>query len=153
MEEDEYRSTYHDFNQTRCVFEKAILSRQCGCRHSHKFCLAEREGIACQDNHQQRRCMNFLDMVRVKAQFILKHIRPGEPLPHGKEIRIQLGSLRGLATKLEIPIKDNKIEDIDSLLIQADQVYSGPGDYPVDTIIRTIKETQGRRKRHRGAKS
>ena len=153
MEEDEYRSTYHDFNQTRCVFEKAILSRQSGCQHSHKFCLAEREGIACQDNHQQRRCMSFLEMVRVKAQFILKLIRPDEPLPHAKEIRIQLGSLRGLAKKLDIPLKDNEIEDINSLLVQADEAYSGLSHYPFDDMIRTIKETQGRRKRHRGANS
>ena len=149
MEEDEYRSTYHEFNQIRCAFEKGILSRRCNCRHSHKFCIAEREGVSCQDKQRQQRCMRFLELVREKSQFIFKLIRPGEPLPHAKEIRVQLGSLNGLANTLEIPIQDNEIADIDLLLNEADQLYSSLDEYPHDAMIRTIRETQGRRRRSR----
>ena len=153
MEEDEYRNTYQQFNQIQCAFEKAVLTRRCNCRHAHKFCLAEREGIACQSAPEQQRCLRFLQLVREKSQFVLKLTRPGEPLPHAKAIKVQLGSLNGLAEVLEISIQDNEIDDIDGLLSRAEQAYSGLDNLPFDTLIRAINVTQGRRARSRKPKS
>jgi hypothetical protein len=153
MEENEYRNTYQQFNQTRCVFEKAILSRRCGCHLSHKFCLAEREGIACHSKQHQQRCTRFLELVRDKAQFVLKLIRPGEPLPHAKEIRVQLGSLTGLAKTIQLSLKDNEIDDIDTLLSEAEQAYLNLDGLPFDAMIRAIKNARGRRPRRANKKS
>jgi hypothetical protein len=153
MEEDAYRSTYRQFNQTRCAFEKAILTRRCNCVHAHKFCLAEREGIACQANPNQQRCLQFLELARQKARFVLQLTRSDEPLPHAKEIRVQLGSLSGLAQSLEIPLKDNEIGNIDTLLSMAEQNFTSLNNLPFDSLIRAIKETQGRRPRRKTGKS
>lgn len=153
MEEDEYRSTYRQFNQTRCAFEKAILSRRCNCVHAHKFCLAEREGIACNAHPNQQRCLQFLELARQKARFVLQLTRPDDALPHAKEIRVQLGSLIGLAESLEIPLKDNEIENIDTLLSMAEQNFTSLDELPFDTLIRVIRETQGRRPRRKTSKS
>jgi len=146
MEEDEYRATYQQFNQTRCVFEKAILSRRANCQHAHKFCLAEREGVACQSASDQPRCDNFLHETRHKALFALKLTQIDGALPHAKEIRVQLGGLTGLAELLNTAESEN-IADASDLLISAEKQYEGLANIPYDTIVRAVMRIEGRQRR------
>ncbi len=119
MDENEYRSAYQSLNQTRCVFEKSILTQNCGCRLHQRFNLAEREGIRCLDVAAQARCKLFLDQVRSRARFALKLTDiVGNLLPHNKEIQVQKGAL--LALRPELPNRpDTPIEDIRALIEQA----------------------------------
>jgi len=146
MEEDEYRATYHEFNKTRCAFEKAILSRRAGCPHAHKFCLAEREGIACQSPLKQPQCDRFLETIREKALFALKITRPGDRLPHAKEIRIQLGSLEGLIEALDMEGEVSQ-ENISRLVEAATDKYKTFQQLPFDRLIRNISQIQARQKK------
>ena len=148
MEEDEYRSTYHQFNQTRCAFEKAILSRRVSCRHAHKFCLAEREGVSCQSATHQQRCLHFLQQARQNALFALKLTQLDGALPHAKEMRVQLGSLIGVAEKMDGQPPET-INDADDLLARAELAFDGLDELPFDSIVRAIKRIQGRRRRDR----
>ena len=145
MEEDEYRSAYHQVNQTRCVFEKAILSRRCACTHSHKFCLAEREGVACQAKDNQKRCQQFLQQAREKALFVLKLTQLGGVLPHAKEIRVQLGSLSGL-TELLDSTEPETISDANDLLNRAEKKYNGIDKIPTESLVRAIMRMEGRKR-------
>ena len=145
MEEDQYRSTYHQVNQLRCVFEKAILSRRCSCPLSHKFCLAEREGVSCLQPENQQRCQTLLKHSREKALFVFKLTQIEGALPHAKEIRVQLGSLSGLAELLGQEETEN-IEDINHLLNQTEEQYPRLEALPYDTLIRAISRIQGRRR-------
>ena len=108
MDENEYRSAYHSLNETRCVFEKSILTLNCQCRNAEKFNLAEREGIRCTDQQAQHRCSLFLGSVRQQARFALKLTDiVGNLLPHSKEIQVQKGALLGLE-----PDKPNRPETL-----------------------------------------
>jgi len=146
MEEDEYRATYQQFNQTRCAFEKAILSRRCSCQHAHKFCLAEREGVSCQIPARQKRCQDFLHQARQKALFALKLTQVGDILPHAKEIRVQLGSLTGLAKLLD-ESEPETITNANDLLDRAEQQYSNLQELPFESLVRAIMKFEGRKRR------
>lgn len=146
MEEDQYRATYQQLNQTRCVFEKAILSRRASCAQSHKFCLAEREGVSCQSVADQERCQDFLQAARSKALFALKITHIDGALPHAKEIRVQLGGLTGLAELLDLDDPE-ETHDACELVRSAANRYEGLANLPYDTIIRAIMRIQGRRRR------
>ncbi len=148
MDEQEYRSTYHSVNPIRCVFEKSINSRQTGCRRSHRFCLADREGISCTDNNCQSMCQQFLDHLRNKALFSLKLTRVLGPLPHAKEMRVQTGGILGLQelmTEQSRPVKP----DINLLLENAVQKFNGIEALPFDELMRAVNQYQGRSKRYK----
>jgi len=146
MEEDEYRSTYHQVNQIRCAYEKAILSRRCACAHAHKFCLAEREGVSCQTKNNQERCLKFLQQARENALFVLKLTQlQNSPLPHAKEIRVQLGSLTGLSELLD-GAEPETIADANDLLDRAERQYTDISNIPVETLVRAIKRMEARKK-------
>ena len=153
MEENEYRSIYQAFNPLACSFEKSILSRRCQCTAAHKFCLAEREGVSCQDTAAQRLCREFLQLVRSKARFALKLTRPAENLPHAMEIRIQLGSLAGLDQLLNANPCGNTVNDIAGLLRQSKEKFPDPEQLPFDLLIQSVSRFKGRQRRRKDHKA
>ncbi len=146
MEEDQYRLTYRQVNQLKCAFEKTILAGHCACPLSHKFCLAEREGISCQQTENRQRCQNLLQKSRKKTLFVFKLTRFDGVLPHAKEIRVQLGILTGLAELLGQPETEN-ICDINQLLAIAEEHYPDLDKLPYEPLIRAVNRAQGRRRK------
>lgn len=153
MEEDEYRSAYHAINQRRCVFEKSVLSRRAACVHAHRFCLADREGVTCQDEAAMAQCKSLLDTLRDKAGFALKLPRIDGPLPHAKEVKVQTGGLLGMQQQLcHDPARtDGQIADIHALIEQALSRFGGLDALPYTEIARSIVlfDGRGRRRRNR----
>lgn len=147
MEEDEYRSTYQSVNQIRCIYEKGLNSRRMSCSHMRRFFLADREGVGCQTETAVRRCQRFLDTVRSKARFALQLTTVDGPLPHNKEIKVQIGGLEGLqalvsAASAEVP---NAFE----VLNQAEQEYGSVEQLPYTEIMPAIAQARGRQRRNR----
>lgn len=156
MEEGEYRDTYHDFNQRRCLFEKSILSRKTMCENAHRFCLADREGVACQKQGAHAQCTMLLTNLRNSARFALKQTNLDEPLPHAKEIKVQTGGLLGLQSILNDnaalePIlglgQEVNIENIFTLVQQAITKYGDLNSLPYTEIARMIVQFEGRKRR------
>ena len=151
MEEDQYRKTYNSFNELRCVYEKAINSRRCTCSASHRFNLADREGVSCQSQQAAQRCKNILELMRKNAGFALKLPETdGSPLPHAKEIKVQVGGLLGIQT-LVFSEKENaeKVDDIDLILRTALEQYGDFPSLPFTEIVKSITTFKGRKKRSR----
>ncbi len=150
MEEGEYRETYHEFNQLRCKFEKSILSRQTMCEHAHRFCLADREGVACSNNPANAQCELLLSQLRSKAIFALKLTKIEGPLPHAKEVKVQTGGLIGLSNIVCAADPKNKaIENIFGLIEQAKTKFGSLDELPYDEIARQIVQYQGRKRSRR----
>lgn len=151
MEEQEYRKTYHDLNQRRCIFEKTINSRRCSCEKAQRFHLADREGTACTSAAGHALCAEFLNGMRHKARFALHLTRADAPLPHTREIRVQTGGLLGLQVLL-YPEKAGQqhIENVLGLIDLALQRFGRLTDLPYEGIIQSIVKFEGRRKRPRG---
>ena len=69
MDQDAFRETYHDVNRRACIFERAILTQQCRCRQADRFCIAEREGVACLSAEGNRRCATAVDILREQCGY------------------------------------------------------------------------------------
>ena len=147
VEEDEYRSTYQNINQRRCVFEKAILTRRCSCRCSARFYLADREGIACDSTGAHNRCRHFITQLRENARFVLKITALEGELPHAKEIKVQNGGLLGLQRVLHPDLSGNKVIDVAGLTALGEQTYGSLEQIPYQEIVKSIAHFEGRRRR------
>lgn len=150
MDEGEYRGIYHEVNQRRCVFEKSILSRQTMCEHAHRFCLADREGVACQDDGAQLLCQRLLEHLRNNALFALKLTQLDGPLPHAKEVKVQTGGLLGLRAIIQpdTPAAE-RIDNISALIQAATHLSQDLSDLPYEQIARSIGQFEGRNRRRR----
>lgn len=147
MEEGEYRSTYHSVNQQRCIFEKSVLSRRADCCYAHRFCLADREGIACQDKTAQDICKHVLDMLRNNSLFALQLTRIDGPLPHAKEMKVQLGGLAGIKKALGVQVDtEQHIENVHETIKNMIEKFGSLDDLPYTEIARSVSEYKERKR-------
>lgn len=150
MEEQEYRATYEAINQHRCIFEKAINSRRCNCEQSERFCLADREGVACRSVQGNAWCSELLAAMRRNARFALQLTHAEGPLPHNREIRVQTGGLLGLQEQLHPQqAGQDTVSDIHGLVKQALERYRRIDALPYERIVQAIVAFHGRRRRFR----
>ena len=151
MEEDEYKATYNELAAVRCVFEKALLNHQAKCALSRHFCLADREGYACENELSADKCRDFLEKLREKSTFVLKMHEISGPLPHNMEIRVQAGGLMGVAKLLSVKTEGQSkkpvIDDINRILNMAKKEYGLLENLPYSEIIQSVVQFQGRRRR------
>ena len=153
MEEEEYRATYRAVNRRRCVFEKAISSRRCNCGQSARFHLADREGVSCESETGNALCIALLDTLRRKARFALHVTHADAPLPHAKEIRVQIGGMLGLQKLLRTELAQaDSVSDINGLAVEAIDRYGRIEALPYELILQTLVSFEGRRKRMRPGK-
>ena len=139
MDETEYKESYKKVNERPCIFSKAILRRCCNCRHAQKLLLAEREAMACLSATAQQRCEQLLPLLRQKAAFALKLTHTDGMLPHGKEIKVQCGSMLGLQQELGAnPVEEPTVEDIYNLIDQAEAFYDSFEKFPFNEMVRNI---------------
>lgn len=152
MEEGEFRDTYNRIRELPCPFEKTLLSRQCDCRRAQRFNLAEREGVSCTAWTAQRNCNTLLDLLRQNARFSLGLTTVSGPLPHAKEIRVQIGGLMGLRRVVHPNEGSSRVEDIGALVTAARTAFGRLQDLPFHEIVKTIAAYQGRRRSSRRPK-
>lgn len=146
MDSQVLRETYSDFNERPCPFEKAILTNNGRCARAERFCIAEREGVTCNADAAQARCLAYLDLVRLRARFALKSADAAAALPHAKAMRVQVGGLRGVRLALEpaIPVA-GQIACIDALLEAAVARFGALDALPFQIIVQQIAAYRGRR--------
>lgn len=148
MEEDEYRSTYAAVNERRCVLEKALNSRTVRCSHCERFYLADREAVGCKSDPAQRRCQELLVRMREGARFALQMTHIGGPLPHNKEIKVQIGGLQGLQALIDPQsARDAGVDDVFGLLNAAEQRFGALPAFPFQEMVKHITRFQGRNRR------
>lgn len=133
MDEDQYRSAYREMNPTRCYFEKLLLLRYGQCEQAEKLLLAEREAFACKDAIAQQQCRRLLDNLRANARFALQITQANSPLPHAKEIKVQVGGIYGLQQLLA---DTTILSDEDARFGEQAQERA-----PIENVHGTINET------------
>ncbi|MBK1632719.1 hypothetical protein CKO31_18610 [Thiohalocapsa halophila] len=149
MDQDAFRDTYNAVNERRCPYEKSILTGNCACRRSKRFCIAEREGVHCTADDAQTRCLEFLEHLRTQARFALRTTDGHAALPHAKAMRIQVGGLRGVRAALAADQPEAgqaaPVEDVDGLLGAAVDRFGALEALPYGRIIQQIAAYKGRR--------
>ncbi len=150
MDEDHYRSTYSSVNQRRCYYEKAILTKRAHCSRANIFCLAERQGVACHSDVAQYQCKLLLIEMRLRSRFALGIPSIEGPLPHAKEIKVQLGGLLGMRLALEPELaEETPIADIHELVNGLTDRCGNLDALPYDEIVKSVAKFQGRKKRRK----
>ena len=150
MDETQYRQTYRQVNRQRCVFEKALQTRQAACSQSHRFCLADREGVSCQLDLAHKRCTSLQELLRSNANFALGLPRIDSPLPHNKEIKVQLGGLLGIQHCLCEQGAESQIDDVHTLLTQSIERYGSLTEIPFEQVVKFIVSFEVKRRRRSG---
>lgn len=148
MQENEYRSAYKSLNPHKCVFEKAINSRRCTCDASKRFNLADREGVACADALLLKRCEQYLGSMRENARFSLQLTQIDGPLPHAKEIKVQLASV----TELHKILHSESASDLPNIretISDGVEKYGAIENFPYSELTKAVSQFQSRKKRQR----
>ena len=147
MDNELFRRTYRDINERFCPFEKGILTNNCACSRARRFCIAEREGVHCNSDEAQSRCIELLELMRQKARFALKSTEERSALPHAKAMRVQVGGLRGLHAAVQpdeaVPVK---IPDINGIVEAAIARFGDLASVPFQLVIQQIAAYKGRRR-------
>ena len=148
MDTQALRETYDEINECACPYEKAILTGQCECSRADRFCLAEREGVRCNAEPAQARCLKLIETLRGQARFALKTLDQQAALAHNKALRVQVGGLQGLHKALwpkqKLPLM---IGDIDALIERAIAEFGGLDALPFGQIVQQLAAYKGRRRR------
>ena len=147
MDEDEYRKTYQQINEVRCIFEKALCSLVCACSSSKPFRLADRTCYGCHSKSNQIQCTALLNHLRNQTRFVFKLNEIDGPLPHNKEIRVQNGGLSGLQKLLGI--EQDKVVDVQAIINQAVTEYGDIKDLPFDVLMQSVMAYKVRPKKQR----
>ena len=147
MDQEMFRQAYQAINDRFCPYEKTLLTRNGDCSRAERFCIAEREGVRCNDDAAQARCEAFLTLARQNARFALKATDQRTALPHAKAMRVQVGGLRGLQVALT-PDRPPPVHipDIDRLLAAASARFGDLATAPFQPIIQQIAAFQGRKR-------
>jgi hypothetical protein len=147
MDEDNYRSTYREFNELPCLFEKAVLQQCCRCHLAKHFNLAERIGVACTSDTAQDQCRAFLSIMKDKSIFALQlPVTEDGKLPHAKKIKIQCGGINGLQILQGAGDMD---KDVNHLLNNAVKHFGGLDQLPYEQIVRSVVSFEGRKRRNK----
>ena len=148
IDEDVYREVYRRVNRRACVFEKAILSGGCGCSLGQRLLLAEREAMSCSVPGARRTCAALCDLLRHKSRFALALRKVGGPLPHGPEIKIQVGGLLGVQGLFD-PADRKTVSDICAVVAKAAARYPEFEQLPFGEIVKSVVAYQGRKRKRR----
>lgn len=146
LDENAYRDSYETLNPLQCVFERAILRRCCGCEHSLRRYIAEREAAGCKDAAAHALCGALKTEMRHAAAFTLKLTHPDDPLPHNKQLKLQCGGLRGLAQSAGETLEET-VPNIFGALRTALARYGNVTALPFQEIIQYIRAYEPRARR------
>ena len=139
MDEDYYRSTISNIVTQECAFERSLLARHCDCSQSHRFNLAEREGIRCEAGLRNINCVRLKDFLRDNVNFAFHLKDTNEKLPYAKQIKMQAGGLLSLQKLVFDENSDSlKVVDVYQLVISLENKYPDFGQLPMIDILKEI---------------
>ena len=145
MDEDQFRTVYHEINAQRCIFEKAITNRRCDCQYKQRFLLAKREGIGCAHTASLQVCTDFLQILRDKSRFALRETFIDGVLPHNKELKVQAGGTLMLQALLQPQVSEaQQVQNIAALLTQALTEFSNLTQLPYGELVKGVVHYQVR---------
>jgi hypothetical protein len=131
MDEAAYRKTLQATHPRLCPFGKALFSGCVACSMAGRANLAERELVVCRDAARQGRCIRMHDVLRHNFGFAIHTLDDDAPIPHGQEMRIQCGGLRGLQYVL---CGDAEVTDV-AVLMEAVRQFWPAGDIPYSQVV------------------
>jgi hypothetical protein len=144
MDEHEYQEVYTSIAPAPCLFEKSILALKLTCVQSSRKNIAEREVVTCLSNACRARCDAWLYLIREKSQFALHLGDTTEPLPHAKELKVQVGGIRGLDLVLGQSSIDMNL-GVSEILEAAVERFDRLEAVPFTQVVQAVAQFKGRK--------
>ncbi len=121
-----------------CPFSHLILSGRCGCQHSAKDCIAEKEFGACLNERASIDCQSLYHHLRDNSDFALKAHHQSS-LSVGQQSKIKMGGLLALQ---EILTNSNTegIDNIVTLIALTKQTYHNFEKIPFSQLMPKISK-------------
>ncbi|MDH5436726.1 MAG: hypothetical protein OEX83_08195 [Gammaproteobacteria bacterium] len=132
-------------SELSCPFAKAIMSTQCTCEHSTRYLIAEREYAGCASETARTNCDFLFESFKENSRFVLKLTSTSEEIPHGKQMRIQIGGLQGLQKLVQENPSEDKVDNVHVCVQTAYEKYGSLRDIPFNEIVKSITGWKGRR--------
>ncbi len=150
MDEENYKAARAEIVPVPCVFEKAILAARVRCSKAKKMNLAQREVVRCAGSECQTRCQAWLQIMREKSRFALQLDsleNVSVPLPHGKEMRVQVGGIEGLSAVLaaKAPETESGLADVFAMLDAGFAQYGSLAYLPFSELVKAVAHCRVRR--------
>ena len=124
--------------QTRCYFEKALISGSANCSQAKRRDIGERLVYYCCSATAAQRCEQYDSLLRQNARFVFRQSLANEPiLSNYQEICLQCGGLQGLAGIVYGEANEVKA-DVSLLLKAFDDEHQGIESIPLDRIVPRI---------------
>jgi hypothetical protein len=123
--------------ETRCCFEKALISGAGQCARSDRRDIGERIVCLCTSPAAAKRCAGYLSLLRENARFVFRQTDHRSILSNYQELCLQGGGLQGLAAVARGK-KDGDRFDISDLLGQVEEAFQSIEKIPLDRIIPRI---------------
>ncbi len=138
MNEEEYQRALKKLEPNRCIFEKAVFTRYCECQYASRVHLADRQTVQCDNAFCRRHCGKLLALLRENSKFLMHQINMEEPLPHAKELQVQIGGLLGLHAVTFPEMKVERIHDVISTVDEARSRFDHFSELPMEDIMQSI---------------
>lgn len=100
--------------------------------------------VSCGDLAARPACAELLDLLHKNSLFALKLTHLELPLPHGPEMRVQLGGLTGLQHEVD---GSTEVKDISELIRRAREQFDGLENLPYSTIVQSVVNCEPRKRR------
>ncbi|MCV6636847.1 hypothetical protein [Candidatus Albibeggiatoa sp. nov. NOAA] len=148
MDEQAYKSTFHDINPFPCPFGKAMLSSRCACEKFQKLNIAEREAASCISPQAHASCEYLLELLYLKTRFALGIVDLDQPIPHAKAMRTQCGGILGLRELLKLEHSERyEVDNIYGLVQTAIGTYESLDNLPFKEIVSYVRQYKVRRRK------
>jgi hypothetical protein len=130
---------------TRCPFEKPMLSGQCGCENATRELVAERMTVGCRSPIAHHNCQLLFEMLKERSRFALKVTDTWQDLPFGKQMRVMVGGLTGLQRVLHADAAAHP-DNVHALVCEAQERFGSLESLPFDEIVRSVTAFQPKRR-------
>ena len=121
-----------------CPFEKAILSRTCGCSRARRRSEGHRSTVRCDTEIGQQNCVTTMGVIRKSAAFTLGVVQTPGALPNTQAAKLQSGGLSGLQGALDPGAEHDRVRDIYGLIKRALARYGSLQDLPQQEMVRGV---------------
>lgn len=124
--------------ETRCSFEKALISGTAKCTQVKRLEIGERLVCLCCSPAAAKLCKQYLSLLRKNAGFVFRQTDTRDLiLSNYQEIQLQCGGLQGLAEVVYEGQVDIKF-DVSALLQRVEDEYQGIENIRLDRIVPQI---------------
>ncbi len=111
------------------------------CERAVRHLLAERETVSCDLPGAAQTCRKLHELLKEKMVFALK--LTGEPLPHGKEIRLECGGLQGIRKALGA----EEGIGVRTLVLLSVETFGDLDSLPYPEIVKSVSSYEPRPRR------